>query len=285
MQAVASESFMFGMAVAPTVMFEALQGLPIISIGQLNYDALMGVVVLKSTSIRLPKDLEGRKLGVSVRSGEYPFLPLYAKRAGFDLDKVTLVPLSAQERDRALIDKRVDAVAAFGSSTIPALLSNGIAMRFLSFKDVGLEFYGQSLITKTSRFAADPALCQAFVTGAMQAIQFVLTEPDEALAIFTMVNEKVGMSPYGKDYARLGLGLTNLSNLVPEALEHGLGYADPLKMHAQTQRVIEYAAGQGAKPAAMDSLFTNQFVGQVKLTDQQILKAQQVVKGYRKYLD
>ena len=283
-QAVGANTFMFGMSATPTAMIQVAKGLPITCIGQLNYDALMGVGVLANSPIKQPKDLEGKKLGASVGSGEYPFLPLYAKKAGFDFSKVDLVQLDSKVRDRSLIEKLVDGVAAFGSSTIPSLASNGVDVRFLLFKNVGLEFYGQSLITTASRVSAEPALCQAFVNGAMEAIQFVMTEPDEALSIFLKANDEVAMTASGKEYARIGLGLTNLTNLVPEVTGYGLGWVDPAKMKSQAETVIEFAAGQGAKLPEMSSLFTNQFAGKVRLTEAQLARAQKMVEPYRKYV-
>ena len=283
-QAVGANSFNFGMAATPTIMIQAAKGLPITCIGQLNYDALMGIGVLASSTIKQPKDLEGKKLGSSVGSGEYPFLPLYAKKAGFDLSKVNMVQLDSKVRDRSLIEKLVDGVSAFGSSTIPSLASNGVDVRFLLYKAAGLEFYGQSLITQTTRVTSEPALCQAFVAGAMESIQFIMTEPDEALAIFLKANDEVAMTASGKDYARIGLGLTNLTNLVPEVTANGLGWADPTKMKAQAETVLEFAAGQGAKLPEMSALFTNQFVGKVRLSDAQLARAQKAVEPYRKYV-
>lgn len=283
-QAVGAGSFMFGMGATPTVMAQAAKGLPIMCIGQVNYDALMGVGVLASSKIMSPKDLEGKKVGASVGSGEYPFLPLYAEKAGFDLSKVQIVQLDSKVRDRSLTEKLVDAVSAFGSSTIPALASTGGDVRFMLFRAAGLEFYGQSLTTQPGRVNSDPNLCQAFVNGAMEAIRFIMTDPEEALAIFLKANDEVAMTSSGKDYARIGLGLTNLTNLVPEVLQNGLGWADMAKVRSQAELVVKYAAGQGAKVPDIGTLFTNQFSGKVKLTEAEVATARRHVEPFRKYV-
>ena len=283
-QAVGANAFMFGMGATPTVMIQAAKGLPITCIGQLNYDALMGVGVLSDSRITKPKDLEGRKVGASVTSGEYPFLPLYAQRAGFDLSKVQLVQLDSKVRDRSLVEKLVDAVSAFGSSTIPSLASAGTDVRFLLFKAAGLEFYGQSLTTQPARVKSDPAVCQAFVDGAMEAIRFTMTDPDEALAIFLKANDEVSMTSSGKEYARIGLGLTNLTNLVPEVERNGLGWADPAKVKTQAEMVLQYAAGEGGKMPDLNELFTNRFAGKVRLSDAEFASARRKVEAFRKYL-
>src|SRR6202140_1103679 len=112
-QAVSAGTFDFGMAATPTVIVQAAKKLPITCIGQINYDALMGIGLLSGSPIRKPKDLEGKKLGASVTSGEYPFLPLYAEKAGFDLAKVQMVQLDGKVRERSLRENRVEAVSAF----------------------------------------------------------------------------------------------------------------------------------------------------------------------------
>ncbi len=283
-QAVGANSFMFGMGASPTVIAQAAKGLPIACIGQINYDALMGIGVLADSKITSPRDLEGKKLGASVTSGEYPFLELYSKRAGFDLAKVQLVQLDSKVRDRSLIEKLVDAVSAFGSSTIPSLASNGVNVRFMLFKSVGIEFYGQSLITQPARIKSDPAVCQAFVSGAMDAIKFAMTNPDEALQIFLKANDEVSMSASGKEYARIGLGLTNLTNLVPEVEKQGFGWADPAKVKNQADLILQYASAPGAKMPEMAELFTNQFAGKVRLSESEIAQVRLQVEPLRKYL-
>ncbi|WP_164094654.1 ABC transporter substrate-binding protein, partial [Serratia marcescens] len=80
---------------------------------------------LAGSPIRTPKDLEGKKLGASVTSGEYPFMPLYAEKAGFDLAKVQVVQVDGKVRERTLVEKQVDAVSAFATSTVPSLAPLG----------------------------------------------------------------------------------------------------------------------------------------------------------------
>ena len=200
------------------------------------------------------------------------------------MSKVQLVQLDSKVRDRSLIEKLVDGVAAFGTSTIPSLTSTGNGVRFLTFKAAGLEFYGQSLTTQPSRVKNDPEVCAAFVNGAMEAIRFIITEPDEALDIFLKANGEVSMTSSGKEYARIGLGLTNLSNLVPEVLQNGLGWADPTKVKAQAELILQYAAGQGAKMPDLAQLFTNEFVGKIKFTEAELAKARKSAEPFRKYV-
>jgi NitT/TauT family transport system substrate-binding protein len=283
-QAVSAGTFDFGMAATPTAIVQAARGLPITCIGQINYDALMGIGVLAGSSIKTPKDLEGKKLGASVTSGEYPFLPLYAQKSGFDMSKVNLLQIDGKVRERSLIEKQVDAVSSFATSTIPSLAPLGTDLRFLLFRDAGLEFYGQSLTTQPARVERDPKLCAAFVAGAMEAIKFTMTNFDEAVDIFLKANSEVAISSTGKAYSQIGLGLTNLTNLVPEVKEHGFGYADPKKVSTMADLVVQYAAGDKAQKPDTAALFTNAFAGTVKLAPEEAKAAETAAAPYRKYV-
>jgi NitT/TauT family transport system substrate-binding protein len=283
-QAVSAGTFDFGMAATPTVIVQAAKKLPITCIGQINYDALMGIGLLASSPIKQPKDLEGKKLGASVTSGEYPFLPLYAEKAGFDLAKVQMVQLDGKVRERSLMEKQVDAVSAFATSTIPSLAPLGTDVRFMLFRDAGIEFYGQSLTTQPDRLEKDPNLCAAFVQGTMEAIRFTMTNFDEAIDIFLKANSEVAMSSTGTEYARIGLGLTNLTNLVPEVRDQGFGFADPKKVATMADLVLKYAAGNGATLPDVGNLFTNKFVGKIKLNPDELAAAEKSSAAFRKYV-
>ncbi len=282
-QVVGAGRFDFGMSATPTVIQQAAQGLPLVAIGQLNYDAMMGIGVLADSPIRVPKDLEGRSLGSSVGSGEYLFLPLYAQQAGFDLAKVRSVLLDAKVRERALLERQVDAVSAYATSTIPTLASEGAKVRFLLFSAAGIQFYGQSLIAQPKRLA-DRGLVEAFVQGALEAVRFTMTNFDEAMDIFLKANDEVAMSKSGAAYTRIGLGLTVATNLVPELKDHGFGWADPAKVREQGAMVVKYATKPGTKLPDIDALFSNDFVGRVRIDAAGLATAEAAAAPYRAYL-
>jgi NitT/TauT family transport system substrate-binding protein len=283
-QAVSANRFDFGMAATPTVIIQAAKKLPITCIGQINYDALMGVGVLAGSAVKTPKDLEGKKLGASVTSGEYPFMPLYAEKAGFDWSKVQIVQVDGKVRERALAEKQVDAISAFATSTIPTLASIGTPVRFLLFSNAGINFYGQSLTTQPERVEKDPNLCAALVAGAMEAIKFTMTNFDEALEIFLKANSEIAISASGKTYTQIGLGLTNVTNLVPEVKEHGFGWADAAKVSAMANLVVKYGAGEGSAKPDLSTLFTNQFAGKVKFTPADLASAEANAAPFAKYV-
>ena len=282
-QAVGAGRFDFGMSATPTVIQQVAKGLKLVAIGQLNYDALMGVSVLADSPIVTPKDLEGHSLGSSVGSGEYLFLPLYAQKAGFDLARVRSVLLDPKVRERALIERQVDAISGFANTTIPTLAAEGVKLRVMLFRAAGIEFYGQSLIARPDRLT-DRGLAAAFVQGALEAVRFTMTNFDEAIDIFLNANDEVAMSKSGPDYARLGLGLTVATNLGPETRDHAIGWADPDKVRRMGEMVLTYATAPGTPMPDSGALFTNDLIGTIRLDAAGLASAEQAAAPYRVWL-
>lgn len=283
-EALGSGKFNFGMpAVAPGIQ-QAVAGLPLTYIAVIEYDSTMGIVALADSPIRTPKDLEGRKLGSTVTSGEYPFIDYYLKKAGVDPAKVQRVQLDAQVRNRSLITKQVDAISAFAGSSIPSIVAQGIETRFFPYSAVGVETYGIALATQPQTVVADPHLCQAVVDASLEGLTFSLKDPEAGLEAFARELPEVAINKAAKDQARIGFGMYALTTLKPQAKQHGIGWQDPTLMARQTDDVMEYVVKKGAVRPNVDSLFTNRFIGSARLSDSEWDQALKRFAPYRKYV-
>jgi ABC-type nitrate/sulfonate/bicarbonate transport system substrate-binding protein len=283
-EAVGSGKFNFGMPAVLAGIQQTVQGLPLTYIGVIEYDSTMGIVTLADSSIKTPKDLEGRKLGSTVTSGEYPFIDHYLQKAGVDPSKVQRLQLDAQIRNRALITKQVDAISAFAGSSIPSIAAQGIETRFFPYSAVGIESYGLALVTQPQTIAADPSLCQAVVDASLEGLVFTLKDPEAGLDAFARELPEVAANQAAKDQSRIGFGMYALTTLKPLAKQHGFGWQDPAVMAAQADLVIEYVVEKGAKRPKVDTLFTNRFIGSARLSDAQWDEALKRFAVYRKYV-
>lgn len=282
-QAVGAGKFDFTMASVAAGMQQIAKGMDLIHLGTAHYDSTMGVAVLADSPIKTAKDLEGRKLGSTVTSGEYPFLPLFAKNAGLDLGKVQRVQLDAQVRNRALLTKQVDAITAFAGSSIPSLAAQGVDTRFIPYSKHGVGLYGLALMTQSRRFADDPALCQAVVEASMEGLAFALNNPEEAAEAYAAELKEVAMSQSARDQARIGFGMFALTSLGAEA-KRGLGWQDPAAMKRHVDLVMAHVAEKGDRTPDLEKSYSNRFVGNVKLTDAQWSAAEKRFAQYRKLI-
>jgi ABC-type nitrate/sulfonate/bicarbonate transport system substrate-binding protein len=108
-QAIGLGQFDFGCADSSVITMQQAKGIPLVMIGQLEYLPTQGIGILSDSPIRKPKDLEGKTLGGTPTSGEFPFLGAYASAAGFDLGKAVVTSTPGA---RAPGDGRVDIIGA-----------------------------------------------------------------------------------------------------------------------------------------------------------------------------
>ena len=282
-QAVAGGQFDFGLAAASAGIQMAAKGLPVVAIACCGYDATMCVAVLGDSPIHSPKDLAGKSIGCTVNSGEYPFLPAYAKAAGLDLGSLRIVQADPNVRQRLLMEHQVDAISGFAVSIAPVLTANNIKVRFMPYADQGLKFYNNCLLTRPDILQADPALCDAMATGINRAVRFCLLQPADALALFLKQVPETNLTATGAQQVRTGMGIFALTMLGDIAKQHGVGASGAEDYAAMTDLVMRYAANPDDKAPDPASLFTNRFAGPVTLTAAEWAKAADNVKEYRDY--
>ena len=176
-QAIGSGQFDFGMAAPPAAILQTVKGLALMALATCAYDATMGIGVLNDSPIKTPKDLEGKQMGSTVTSGEYPFLPAFADKAGFDLSKLAIVQVDNKVRDRLLPEHKVDAISGFASSAMPSYIATGVAAHFMLYSEYGIPNYGNTVLTQPERAEKEPELCAAFVEGLLQGLKATLLDP------------------------------------------------------------------------------------------------------------
>jgi len=283
-QAVGAGQFDFGYAASPAAVLQMAKGLPLTMIGQIEYVPSMGVGVLVDSPIRKPKDLEGKTMGSTPTSGDYPFLGAFAKSAGFDLSKVKVVHMDNQVRERALLEKQVDAISGFASSTIPQVKSRGVDVRYMLMSSYGMKMYSLGLITQRKILKEDPALVEAFVDGTLEAVAWTIKNQEEALDVFLQEIAELKMTSSGRDYTKIGLGIHTYITLVDEVKTHGFGWADPKVVEAMIDLVMDNVVKTDGKRPTLAEAFTNKFAGKYRLTDAEWTKATRDSAEWGKYL-
>jgi NitT/TauT family transport system substrate-binding protein len=264
-QAIGRGSFQFGLAAATAGLQQAALGLPIAQISCCAYDAFMGLVTLNNSGFAKPKDLEGKKLASTTTSGEYPFIPAFAEKAGLDLSKVEILQVDPNVRQRLLIEKQVAAISAFASSVMPPFIQNGFSPRVFLFSKVGLPLYGNTLFTQQPLLQQDSALCGAIAQGLNEAIKFVLLQPEESLDIFFKINPEMALADGARAQTRLSLDFYRYSVAHEAAMKHGIGYAPLGDYKVMIDLVMKYVAPNGKRPDA-EEIISNKYAGDVTLT-------------------
>ncbi len=283
-QAIAGGRFDFGSVAAPILVLSVAKNLPLIGLATYDYDSMMGVGILGGSPIQKPQDLAGKKIGAVPTSGEFPFFPAYAKKAGLDISSLQIVHVDNKVLEQILIEKQVDAITGFASSSVPVLLSKDIPIRWLLYSAVGVRNYGQTLTTQAKTLSAEPGLCAAMADALLEAEAFTLVNPDETLDIFLKEVPEMALNPGSKEFAKIGMGMWHYAIDHKEAREHGLGWSDAAAYSDMADLVMAYLSGPGMTRPAPDAVVTNRFAGKHKLTAAQWAAVTQRVARFGKLL-
>jgi NitT/TauT family transport system substrate-binding protein len=265
-QAIGNGQFQFGLSAATAGLQQAALGLPIVQISCCSYDAFMGLITMGDTGVIEPKDLEGKKFATTTKSGEFPFIPAFAQKAGLDLSKVEILQVDPNVRQRLLIEKQVSAISGFAPSIVPGFIVNGFSPRIILFSKFGLPLYGNALFTQQALLEREPELCGAIAAGLNEAMKFVLLQPEESLAIFFKANPEMELAKGAHELNKLALDFFRYSTIHEGAKKHGIGYAPPDDYNMMTDLVMKYVAPDGKRPD-FDRTVSNKFAGNVYLTD------------------
>ena len=180
-QAVATGQFDMGGAQTGANLLSIMKGLDLRLLGTQGYDATLGIVVPEKGPIKTPKDLEGRKIGVSAAGGDTPFLPAYCRLAGVDFSKVSVVQLDSKILEQGAMSGIVDAIVVTGLSSIPNFVSENFPIRMMPFSEVGLQFYWVNTLTNGSFLAKNKELVDNVQMGILEGMKFMLLNPQEAM--------------------------------------------------------------------------------------------------------
>src|SRR3984885_12956581 len=220
-QAIGNGQFQFGLSAATAGLQQAALGLPLVQIACCSYDAFMGLVTLSDSGVSAPKDLEGKKLAGTTKSGEFPFVPAFAANAGIDLGKVEILQVDPNVRQRLLIEKQVSAISAFAPSVVPGYIANGFSPKIILFSKFNLPLYGNALFTQQALLEKEPGFCGAIAEGLNEAIKFVLLKPEESLDIFFKANPEMALAKGARELNKLALDFFRYSVVHDASKQNG----------------------------------------------------------------
>jgi NitT/TauT family transport system substrate-binding protein len=258
----------FGILDLAVMMNCAGRGLDLVAIAGVWPRSPIGIFSLKESNITKPKDLEGQTVAFDVGSGDFQLWPAFIKATGIDDAKVNKVMMDAPSLMKALVEKQVKAEGNFFGSIAPSLWSQGQEISGILYEDYGVKMMSAIVACKRSTIEKRPEICEAFVQGLMDGLRYVYVNPEESLKIhLDSVKDFQNANLTNRKVIEFGQAISTSLGMVPEFKENGLGYMDP-GLVAQTAKTVTDYMGVRNLPA-VDSMFTNKFVGSTKLTDQE----------------
>jgi len=254
------------------------RGLDLMAIAGIWPRTPIGIFSIKEANIAKPKDLEGQSIGFDVGGGEFQLWPAFVKATGIDAKKVNIVSMDAAGLMKAVAEKQIKVVGNFFGSIAPTIWARKLEMNALFYEDFGVRMFSVCIACKRATIEKKPELCQAFVDGALEGLRYAYLNPEKAIDLhIESLKEFQGGSPATREVLLYGQEVGTSLGFVPSFRQHGLGYMDPELVAVTRQSVETYMDIKGIPPA--DQLFTNRFVGSVKLGDAEWSEVEQRVRS------
>jgi NitT/TauT family transport system substrate-binding protein len=174
------------------------QGLNLLNIAQIVPRSALMLVSKKSSGIRTPWDMNGKKVGLWGPLFQVQPKAFFRK---YDLD-VAIVPQSFSVN--LFLRGGVDVASAMWYNEYHTILAAGINPEELTtffFHEHGLNFPEEGIYVPEDRFQEDPEMCKAFVRASMEGWAAAFADPEEALDI-VMKNLKREYIPATKVHQR-----------------------------------------------------------------------------------
>lgn len=268
----------FGQADIGAMINAMAAGLPLISIAMVSQRSPVCILASKSSGITKPKDLEGKRLGGAPAGATNNLWPAFARINNIDVSKVRMVALQPGVDIQALINNDVDAVATLYQSSAPYLWADKVPFETIFFAKYGMDIFSLTFITQPDTLKKSPKQVAAFVEGVMEGLRFSYINPDKTLEDFIAAVPESGKTERDRSITRHSLLINTASGLTEDAKTHGLGWHNPTKLEDTLRTVNTFLKLPAPPPAS--SIYTNEFVGNVKLTDEEWRAAEEKAKDY-----
>ncbi|MFQ5914602.1 MAG: ABC transporter substrate-binding protein [Nitrospinota bacterium] len=206
--------------------------------------------------IRTPKDVEGKKVGFVGGGGLDKNFLAFAKIHNLNASTINLIAISPQVMSSQLLTGKIDGFITYstvrGAFEGPAR-GKGQKIKWFNFSQMGLDLYGNGVISTEAVLKDNPRLVQGFVKAALRSTKWSIENPQEAVKLVTealpAVNPNVAKTVFGE------MAITFTDSITPKK---GIGWVDPQKMARTVSFVNDFM--EMPRKVNANEVYTNRFV-------------------------
>lgn len=162
----------------------------IIAVAVLHDRSPLCAIVRADGPIRVPKDLEGKRLAAPDFDAGRQLFPAFAKAAGIDAAKVQFQSVTPALREPMLVRREADGVTGFVTTSALALKGLGLGhaqQRVMMYYEHGLNLYGGAILTTRAFAERNPAAVRGTVAALVRGLKAQIADPAETMAILRRV--------------------------------------------------------------------------------------------------
>ncbi len=257
---VGAGSVPIGLASISVVMQAIAVGVPITIVMTQDQEDPSAVCALKSSGIKTAKDLEGKSIATSPGSAPQVEISLAMKQAGLDPTTIRWVNMAPEERQPALVAKRVDATTCILTGST---LTNGLSLNTISVASLGLHVPFEAVFVNNDYLRQHSAIVRSFVRATLQGITYAVAHPAWAAAAvhkhYPVVKTSDIKKQWPADWSYLRSAATD---------RYGIGWND--KAQYQVLVGVLVKGGLLSHPLDVNKVFTNTILQSIPLSERQI---------------
>ncbi len=224
-----------GLADLGTALVAKGVGADIVAVMNVYANSPYGMYWLKSSGIKGPKDMVGKKIGNPSWDAARQMWPALAKSVGIDPKSVTWVNVQPNAKLGALMSGNIDVTTSFYNihHIFKAKLADN--MGFFRWKKYGVNPYGNSIIVNGDYLKKKPEVVKSFVQVSQRAFKFCVDNPDPCVEAVVKAATGLKFDIVKKDWRLVNeLMRDEFSTTV------ALGYFDPTRMDSDYKLIVTY---------------------------------------------
>jgi len=177
--AAGNEKFGYGPAVAAAQAVS--RGLPVKVVALYQTSAPMGVIAFPETPLKGPKDLEGKRLAISVGETFGDMIRPFTRVNNVDLSKIQLIQMDSSARTMQFLTRKIDVMSVYLSNELPQLEKRaGVKFNVIKVTDFGLNVLGSSMYVSNAFAESNPDTVKKLLRATAKGYRDAMADPKAA---------------------------------------------------------------------------------------------------------
>jgi NitT/TauT family transport system substrate-binding protein len=249
-----------GLADMASVLTARGKGADVVGVFNVYANSPQTIYWLKSSGIKGLKDLAGKKIGNPAGDAARIMWPALAKANGMDPKSVIWVNIDANSKLAALKAKSIDATTQFYNFHTQMQRELGDDMAYVTWRDIGLNPYGNSVIVNGDYLRKNPKAVAAFVKVTQKAFAACVADPKPCVQALVDANSGLKFDNEMENWKLVEVLMSD-----PVSRSVALGWHDDKRIASDYDLVKDYIGIE--KPYDIKSAYTNEFLDKsVKMT-------------------
>jgi NitT/TauT family transport system substrate-binding protein len=201
-------------------------------------EAPAAIMVLKSSGITEPKQLDGKRLGSAPNDSTFKLFPIFARQAGIDISTIQVQSIDPSLREVLLAQKKVDAIPGQVFNSLIELQAKGVPaadISYFMYKDYGLELYANCVAASRRFLKEHPDAVRGFLRATVRGLKDMVRDPELAVKA-AIAYEPLLNSDVERDRLRVAL---DCCILTADVRKNGFGDVNPDRLRKVIPLITE----------------------------------------------